>query len=123
MSTRFETLVSEGNLNNEIGLPLTLLNLTAAHERVVLEMGMYDLGEFSLLCEIACPHVGVVTNVGESHLDRLGTIERIAQAKTELVQALPSAKEDGLAILNYDDPHVLPMAKETQASAVTLCNN
>jgi UDP-N-acetylmuramoyl-tripeptide--D-alanyl-D-alanine ligase len=108
-----------GNLNNEIGLPLTLLNLTTGHERVVLEMGMYDLGEIALLCDIACPHVGVVTNVGPSHLDRLGTIERIAQAKTELVQALPPAAEGGIAILNNDDPLVRPMANETQARVLT----
>ncbi|MBN1218770.1 MAG: UDP-N-acetylmuramoyl-tripeptide--D-alanyl-D-alanine ligase [Anaerolineae bacterium] len=119
LSTRFNTLANEGNLNNEIGLPLTLLKLTPAHERVVLEMGMYDLGEISLLCDIACPHVGVVTNVGESHLDRLGTIERIAQAKTELVQALPPAAEGGVAILNYDDPRVMPMVQETQARVLT----
>jgi UDP-N-acetylmuramoyl-tripeptide--D-alanyl-D-alanine ligase len=116
LSTRYNTLTSEGNLNNEIGLPLTLLKLTAAHERVVLEMGMYDLGEITLLCNIACPHVGVVTNVGEAHLERLGTIERIAQAKTELVQALP---ENGIAILNYDDPRVLPMAQQTKAKVLT----
>jgi len=116
LSTRYNTLTSAGNLNNEIGLPLTLLNLTAAHERVVLEMGMYDLGEIALLCNIARPHVGVVTNVGEAHLERLGTIKRIARAKTELVQALPP---DGIAILNYDDPRVLPMARQTKAQVLT----
>ncbi len=119
LATRYYTLTSEGNLNNEIGLPLTLLKLTAAHEHVVLEMGMYDLGEIALLCEIARPHVGVVTNVGEAHLERLGTIERIAQAKTELVQALPSVDEGGVAILNYDDPRVLAMAQQTPARVLT----
>jgi UDP-N-acetylmuramoyl-tripeptide--D-alanyl-D-alanine ligase len=119
LSTRFETLKSEGNLNNEIGLPLTLLNLKASHEQVVLEMGMYTLGEINLLCNIAQPHVGVVTNVGPSHLERLGTIERIAQAKTELVEALPAADEGGVALLNYDDPLVLPMAAHTRAQVLT----
>ena len=119
LAQRFNTLASEGNLNNEIGLPLTLLNLTEAHERVVLEMGMYALGEIALLCDIARPHLGVVTNVGPSHLERLGTIERIAQAKTELVQALPPESEGGVAILNYDDPLVRPMAQQTQARVVT----
>ena len=123
LSSRFNTLASEGNLNNEIGLPLTLLNLTAAHERVVLEMGMYALGEIALLCDIAQPHVGVVTNVGPTHLERLGTIERIAQAKTELAQALPLAAEEmgqgGVAILNQDDPRVLAMANETRARVFT----
>jgi UDP-N-acetylmuramoyl-tripeptide--D-alanyl-D-alanine ligase len=84
LSQRYRTLRSEGNYNNEIGLPLTLLHLTASHEQVVLEMGMYDLGEIALLAEVALPQVGVVTNVGPSHLERLGTIERIAQAKAEL---------------------------------------
>jgi UDP-N-acetylmuramoyl-tripeptide--D-alanyl-D-alanine ligase len=119
LSTRFETLKSEGNLNNEIGLPLTLLNLTAEYEAVVLEMGTYAIGEIKLLCNIAQPHVGVVTNVGPTHLERLGTVERIAEAKAELVQALPPAAEGGVAILNYDDPLVLPMAQQTGARVLT----
>jgi UDP-N-acetylmuramoyl-tripeptide--D-alanyl-D-alanine ligase len=123
LSTRFNTLKNRGNLNNEIGLPLTLLNLTAAHERVVLEMGMYDVGEIALLCDLAQPQVGVVTNVGPTHLERLGTIERIVQAKSELVQALPPDAADpakrGVAILNYDDPLVRPMAQLTPARVFT----
>lgn len=119
LSSRFETLKNEGNLNNEIGLPLTLLNLKATHERVVLEMGMYTVGEIALLCEIAQPQVGVVTNIGPTHLERLGTMERIIQAKTELVQALPPADEGGVALLNYDDPLVLPMAQQTSARVLT----
>jgi UDP-N-acetylmuramoyl-tripeptide--D-alanyl-D-alanine ligase len=109
---RFVTLKNQGNLNNEIGLPLTVLELNEQHQRVVLEMGMYDLGEIAQLCHIAQPHVGVVTNVGPVHLERLGTIERITQAKTELVQALPAG---GVAILNADDPRVAAMASRTQA--------
>jgi UDP-N-acetylmuramoyl-tripeptide--D-alanyl-D-alanine ligase len=112
----FNTLRSPGNLNNEIGLPLTVLRLDDSFEQVVLEMGMYDLGEISELCAIALPHVGVVTNIGPTHLERLGTIERIAQAKAELVQALPG---DGVAILNQDDPYVRPMARKTQARVFT----
>jgi UDP-N-acetylmuramoyl-tripeptide--D-alanyl-D-alanine ligase len=113
---RFHTLKNPGNLNNEIGLPLTLLGLDESHERVVLEMGMYNLGEISELCAIAAPHVGVVTNVGPTHLERLGTIEHIAQAKAELVQALPP---DGVAILNQDDPFVRLMAQQTRARVFT----
>jgi UDP-N-acetylmuramoyl-tripeptide--D-alanyl-D-alanine ligase len=116
LSIRFNTLKSQGNYNNEIGLPLTLLQLEDGHERVVLEMGMYDLGEIASLCEIAQPHVGVITNIGPVHLERLGTIERIVQAKSELVQALPA---DGTAILNYDDPLVRPMAGQTPAAVFT----
>jgi UDP-N-acetylmuramoyl-tripeptide--D-alanyl-D-alanine ligase len=118
LSTRYNTLKNEGNYNNEIGLPLTLLNLKAEHERVVLEMGMYTLGEIDLLCRLAQPQVGVVTNVGPVHLERLGTIERIAQAKSELVRALPDTPE-GTAILNYDDPLVRPMAEQTSAEVLT----
>ncbi|MFQ5812443.1 MAG: UDP-N-acetylmuramoyl-tripeptide--D-alanyl-D-alanine ligase [Anaerolineae bacterium] len=112
LSQRFRTLKSEGNYNSEIGLPLTLLKLEPSHQRVVLEMGMYDLGEIAELAAIARPHIGVVTNVGPTHLERLGTIERIAQAKTELVEALP---DDGVAILNGDDPWVRQMAAKTEA--------
>jgi UDP-N-acetylmuramoyl-tripeptide--D-alanyl-D-alanine ligase len=113
---RFKTLKNPGNLNNEIGLPLTLLDLDDSYERVVLEMGMYNLGEISELCAIAAPHVGVVTNVGPTHLERLGSIEHIAQAKAELVQALPP---DGVAILNQDDPFVRRMAQQTRARVFT----
>lgn len=119
LATRYHTLSTEGNLNNEIGLPLTLLKLTRQHERAVLEMGMYDVGEIALLAEISQPKVGLITNVGPSHLERLGTIERIAQAKSELVQALPPADDGGVAILNHDDERVLPMANLTQARVLT----
>lgn len=112
---RYRTLKSEGNYNNEIGLPLTLMHLTAAHERVVLEMGMYDTGEIAELAEIAKPQVGVVTNVGPSHLERLGSLERVAQAKSELPQALPSSDAGGIAVLNTDDEWVRSMAGQTEA--------
>jgi UDP-N-acetylmuramoyl-tripeptide--D-alanyl-D-alanine ligase len=116
LSQRYRTLKNEGNLNNEIGLPLTLLRLDETHERVVLEMGMYDLGEIRDLCAIARPRVGVVTNVGPTHLERLHSVERIAQAKAELVEALPP---DGTAILNRDDALVWAMAGKTQARVFT----
>ena len=112
LSQRFRTLKSEGNYNNEIGLPLTLLKLEPSYERVVLEMAMYDLGEIAELAAIARPHIGVVTNVGPTHLERLGTIERIARAKTELVEALP---DEGVAVLNGDDHWVRAMATKTRA--------
>ena len=112
LARRYNTLRSRGSYNNEIGLPLTLLQITSAHERVVLEMGMYDVGEIADLARIARPHVGVVTNIGPVHLERAGSMERIADAKTELVQALPP---DGVAILNYDDPLVREMAQKTRA--------
>lgn len=112
----YRTLKSEGNYNNEIGLPLTLLQLEPEHQRVVLEMGMYQMGEIAQLAHIARPQVGVVTNVGPSHLERLGSLARIAQAKAELVEALPG---DGYCILNADDPRVLAMAERAPSRVMT----
>ena len=114
LSRRYVTLKSAGSYNNEIGLPLTLMRLTGEHERAVLEMGMYDVGEISDLARIAQPQVGVVTIIGPVHLERAGTIERIVAAKTELIEALPPAPE-GTAILNYDDERVRGMARATDA--------
>ncbi len=112
LSRRFETLKSEGNFNNEIGLPLTVLQLRPHHRQAVLEMGMYALGEISLLCDIARPSIGVVTIVGPVHMSRLGSLEAIVDAKRELVESLP---ESGAAILNYDEPLVKGMASHTRA--------
>ena len=114
LSQRYKTLKSPGNLNNEIGLPLTLLRLTEQHERAVLEMGFYVPGEINFLCDIALAQVGVVTNIGTVHAERAGSIEEIVKGKTELVQALPPEPE-GLAILNFDDPNVKEMAEHTNA--------
>jgi UDP-N-acetylmuramoyl-tripeptide--D-alanyl-D-alanine ligase len=116
LSQRYRVLKSRGSLNNEIGLPLTILELDDHHEYVVLEMGTYGPGEITLLAEIARPHIGVVTNVGPVHLERMGTVERIAQAKSELPRALP---EDGVAILNADDEWVHAMAEVTRAGVFT----
>jgi UDP-N-acetylmuramoyl-tripeptide--D-alanyl-D-alanine ligase len=115
MRQRFRTLASQGNLNNEQGLPLTLLGLAHDSECAVLEMGMYALGEIERLCMLARPHVGIVTMVGPVHLSRLGTIDRIAQAKSELPAALPPAADGGVAILNWDDQRVKAMAELTRA--------
>lgn len=115
ISRRYPTLKNEGNLNNEIGLPMTLLNLTRGHSRAVLEMGFYVPGEIKFLCDIAQPSIGVVTNVGTVHAERAGTQEQIARGKAELVQSLPS---DGHAVLNYDDPLVRAMAEQTSAKVI-----
>ena len=112
LSKRYCTLKSKGNLNNEIGLPLTLLTLTEEHERAVLEMGFYVPGEIAFLCDIALPRIGVITNIGTVHASRAGSQDEIARGKAELVQALPA---DGYAILNYDDPLVRIMADRTRA--------
>lgn len=108
LAHRYRVLASPGNFNTEIGIPLTLLDLQPDHEVAVLEMGMYAHGEISQLASIAAPRIGIVTNVQPSHLERLGSLEAIAQAKAELVEALPA---DGLAILNADDRRVLRMGQ------------
>ncbi len=113
LSRHFETLKSEGNLNNEIGLPITLLRLTEEHQKAVLEMGAgYALGELTQLCEIAQPEIAAVTMVQPVHLERMGTLERIAQNKSELVRFLPAK---GTAVLNGDDPYVRAMGDATKA--------
>lgn len=114
LSTRYRTLKSPGNLNNEIGLPLTMLRLSPGHQRAVLEMGFYVPGEIAFLCDIAQPQVGVVSNIGTVHAERAGSQEAIARGKSELVQALPAAPE-GVAILNFDDPWVRKMEEKTKA--------
>ena len=114
LSTRYRTLKSPGNLNNEIGLPLTILRLSSGHQRAVLEMGFYVPGEIAFLCDIALPQIGVVTNIGTVHAERAGSQEAIARGKAELVQALPPAP-DGVAILNFDDPWVRQMEEKTKA--------
>jgi UDP-N-acetylmuramoyl-tripeptide--D-alanyl-D-alanine ligase len=114
LGRRFRTLKNPGNLNNEIGLPLSLLRLTEAHESAVLEMGFYVPGEIALLCDIANPHVGVITNVSHVHMERAGSLEAIVEGKGELVAALP-ADPEGVAILNYDEVLVREMAERTKA--------
>jgi len=114
LNQRYRTLKNPGNLNNEIGLPLTLLSLDEGHQRAILEMGFYVPGEIAFLCDLAHPQVGVVTNVGTVHAERAGSQEAIAIGKSELVQALPPSPE-GIAILNYDDSMVRDMASKTEA--------
>lgn len=112
LEQRYRTLRNEGNLNNEIGLPLSVLRATEQHERAVLEMGFYVPGEIAFLCEIARPRIGIVTNIGTVHAERAGTQDAIKRGKAELIQALP---KDGVAILNYDDERVRSMAQDSQA--------
>lgn len=118
LGRRYRTLKSIGNLNNEIGLPISLLRLSEAHERAVLEMGFYTEGEIAFLCDLAQPQIGVITNVYPVHVERAGSLENIIRGKGELVAALPEAPE-GIAILNADEPDVLGMASRTHARVVT----
>jgi UDP-N-acetylmuramoyl-tripeptide--D-alanyl-D-alanine ligase len=115
LGRRYAVLKSEGNLNTEIGIPLTLLNLRAEHQRAVLELAMYEPGDIALLAHITRPSIGVVTNVGPVHLERVRSFGRIVAAKAELVEALPA---DGLAVLNGDDARVAAMATRTRARSV-----
>jgi UDP-N-acetylmuramoyl-tripeptide--D-alanyl-D-alanine ligase len=112
LEQRYSTLKNPGNLNNEIGLPISLLMLSEGHRAAVLEMGFYVPGEIAMLCDMALPQVGVITNVGTVHAERAGSQEAIARGKAELVESLPA---DGVAILNYDDPWVREMASKTRA--------
>ncbi len=107
ISRTFSTLSTSGNLNNHIGLPLTLFRLTPGHQAAVLELGMNHAGEITRLGRICEPDVGVITNVGPAHLEGLGTIENVAQAKGELLHTI---RPGGTAILNADDPRVAALA-------------
>jgi UDP-N-acetylmuramoyl-tripeptide--D-alanyl-D-alanine ligase len=113
LDQRYHTLKSPGNMNNEIGLPLTILKLGSGYQRAVLEMGFYVPGEIAFLCDIALPEIGVVTNIGTVHAERAGSQEDIFKGKSELVKALPA---NGVAILNLDDPLVRNMAELTIAT-------
>jgi UDP-N-acetylmuramoyl-tripeptide--D-alanyl-D-alanine ligase len=116
LSRQYCTLKSRRSFNSEVTVPTTLLQLTPAHQAAVIEMGMWAPGEIRLLASLARPHLGIVTNVGPSHLERMGSIEAIARAKAELVEALPP---DGVAILNADDARVAAMAAHTRARVLT----
>ena len=106
LGRRLPVLASPRSFNNEVGLPLTLLSLSGEHRAAVLEMGIYDVGDIAFLARIARQNVGVVLNVEAVHLARAGTIERIAEAKAEMITTLPPG---GISILNHDDPRTLSM--------------
>lgn len=107
VSSTFVTHVTSGNYNNRLGVALTCLGLRPRHDVLVVEMGMNAPGEIAELCSIAPPDVAIVTTVAPVHLEGLKTIQGVAAAKSELVEALG---EDGVAILNTDDPLVAAMA-------------
>ncbi len=108
LSTGYNVHKTEGNLNNHVGVPLTLLDLTHEHEVAVLEMGMNALGEIRKLCSIARPTVGVVTNVAPAHLEFLGSLDNVVRAKRELVEWL---REMAPVVLNADDPRSADIAR------------
>jgi UDP-N-acetylmuramoyl-tripeptide--D-alanyl-D-alanine ligase len=117
LSTLGPVLKTEGNLNNEIGVPLTLFRLRPSHTAAVIEMGMSHRGEIARLAEIARPQIGVVTSVHAVHLASLGTLDEVARAKGELFFGLP---EDGIAVANADDPRVMAQAGASGRKVVTF---
>jgi UDP-N-acetylmuramoyl-tripeptide--D-alanyl-D-alanine ligase len=116
LGARFAVLKSQGNLNNEFGMPLQLLKLEPEHEVAVIEMGMSHAGEIAALARIAHPDWGVVTNVGSAHAQNFpDSVAGIARAKYELVQSLPAS---GVAILNCDDPYVGQFGRDFRGRSV-----
>lgn len=117
LGARYEVHSTSGNQNNRYGLPLTCMQLVPKHEVLVVEMGMSGRGEIAELANIVRPKVGVITCVAPVHLEQLGSLEAIAEAKSELVQTLP---DNGTAILNADDPLVANMRVKTRARVLTF---
>lgn len=106
LSQEVSLLKTSGNYNNEIGIPLTLLQLNKSHKILVVEMGMRGLGEIKTLANFIPPDLAVITNIGEAHIGLLGSKDNIFKAKSELLQSLD---KDGIAIINRDDPYFFKM--------------
>lgn len=115
LSVKYKVLKTEGNFNNNIGMPLTLLRLTKEHQACVLEMGMDKFGEIDYLAGAVQPDIGVITNIGDAHIERLGSRENIFKAKCEM---LPHIKKDGLLVLNGDDAMLSTLRDKTPVAAV-----
>jgi len=110
LSKKFKTLATQGNLNNHIGVPLTLLSITKEHEFAIIEMGANHQGEINMLCEIAEPDFGVITNIGKAHLEGFGGIEGVKKGKSEIYKYI--AKKNGKIFLHGDDEVLQELAKE-----------
>jgi UDP-N-acetylmuramoyl-tripeptide--D-alanyl-D-alanine ligase len=107
---------SAQSLNNDIGVPITVMNAPDSCGALIVEMGMRGFGEIERLCDIARPTIGVITNVGDAHSERVGGLDGVARAKGELIESLP---ENGTAILNADDARVVAMSSRTWAKVMT----
>lgn len=110
LSKKYNTLFTKGNLNNHIGVPLTLLSLTKANEIAVIEMGANHQGEIAQLCEIANPTHGIITNVGKAHLDGFGGFEGVVKGKTEMYKFLK--EHDGTVFYNYNNHILAPLVSD-----------
>ncbi|SFT72007.1 UDP-N-acetylmuramoyl-tripeptide--D-alanyl-D-alanine ligase [Selenomonas sp. GACV-9] len=117
ISARGPVLKTQANFNNEIGLPLTLLGIREEHTAAVVEIGMRGFHQIEPLAKIAQPRIGIVTNVGETHMELLGSLENIAKAKAELVEAIPAG---GTVILNADNEYVAGMRSKATAGVRVL---
>jgi UDP-N-acetylmuramoyl-tripeptide--D-alanyl-D-alanine ligase len=117
MAHRWKILKTEGNLNNRIGVPQTLLRFNDRHKGAVIEMGVDNLGQTARLCEIVRPTIGIITNIGPDHLEFFGTMEASAQAKAELLDLLPN---DGTAVLNADDTYYDYLAARARCRVVSF---
>ncbi len=115
VSRRFNTLSSRKNFNNEFGLPLTLMRLNSETEWAVVELGMNHLGEISRLADICLPDIGVITNIGPVHLEGVGSMDGVMQAKGELLEKV---KSTGKVVLNADDDRVRQLAKQTDRPVI-----
>ncbi len=120
LSVKNSTLKNTGNLNNQIGLPLTLLKLDKHHRLCVSEIGMNDFGEISYLTEIAEPDIGAITNIGRAHLEKLITVEGVAKAKGELVRDFTN---DNTFIVNTDDKHIAGLAENIDCTQIKYSLN
>ena len=116
LSQRFDTLKTEGNLNNTVGLPLTTLRMEPGTEAAVLEMGMSGFGEIAAMAYAAQPNLAVITNIGTSHIEFLGSREGICEAKMEILRTLPARR--GIAVLNGDEPLLWEKRGELRCAAV-----
>lgn len=109
MSVKYNTLKNEGNLNNEIGVPLTLFRLDETHEAAVIEMGMSGFEEIARMTAAVRPDVAVISNIGVSHIEKLGSREGILKAKLEILQGM---KADAPVILNGDDDMLITVSPD-----------
>ena len=112
LSTKFKTLSTQGNLNNHIGVPLTLLSITAAHQMAVIEMGANHMKEIEFLCTLASPDFGIITNIGKAHLEGFGSAENVVKGKNELYEHIKS--KAGILFVNGDNEQLMSLSKNSE---------